>query len=144
MTYTDACKSIESVLLAMGDEHLVRLMRSIDESWSRFDGLFTPITIGDLMCDTFRDHEDIVDACLAIGATDYEDVVREGHYGCWESGKDEDMVDDAKFYADDAAEWLLDHDELIDNLWWTNEAAPEVVKRICDEYWDGVMPEKTA
>lgn len=142
--YADACKSIENVLLAMGDDHMVRLMTSIDEHFSRFDGLFTPITIGDLACDRFRDRTDIVDACLAIGATDYEDVVRWNPNGGWESGKPEDMVDDAKLFADDAAEWLLDHDDEIEFLWWTNEAAPEVIKRICDEYWNSVMDDEPA
>lgn len=141
--YADACKRIENILLAMGDEHLVRLMTSIDEFSGAFDGRFRTMTIGDVVCDTFGDRTDLADACLAIGATDYEDLVRKTPEG-WESGKAEDMVDDAKLYADDAAEWLLDHDGDIEFLWWTNEAAPEIIKRICDEYWEGVMEDEPA
>ena len=140
--YSETCNEVLNVLLAMEDDDLVHLMRSIDERTSKFDGLFTPIEIGDLISDQYRDVEDVADACLAIGATDYSDLVRYNINGGWESGKDEDMIEDAKFWADDAAEWLLDQPEDdIPLLWWTDEMAMHEVIRISNEYWDTVLDE---
>lgn len=145
--YTDACKEIESILTSMTDSDLVDLMRSIDCFSTKFDGLFSPVSIGDLIEGGY-DGTDIADACIACGAKDYESEVRHGINGGWKSASLEDMAEDARFYADDAAEWLLDHGEDAEFLDWpiethyefgrTRVESPtmEKVLAIYEQYWD--------
>lgn len=135
--YAEACKKIEAILNDMPDDDLVYLMESIGSIGNKFDGLFLPITIGELMEGGY-DREDLVDACLAIGATDYDDRVRYDINGGWTSAAIEDMAADAHLYADDAAEYIMANEWDIELLDWPNNS---ILARICDivkNYWDSV------
>lgn len=129
--YASACKEIENILTGMTDDELVSLMCSIDHLSSRFDGLFITMSIGDLLEGDY-DPMDIADACIACGATDYDSEVRRDINSGWKSV--EDMAEDARFYADDAAEWLLDNGYDAEFLYWPTNIQ-DAVYGIYDRYW---------
>ena len=156
--YADACKEIENIITAMPDGALVDLMASIDWVFGRFDGLFRVLTIGEMM-EADYDADEIIEACLSIGATDYNDSVRKDPscVGGWKPCDLASMTEDARFWADDAAEWLLDNGDKIDSLEWpakchfdmyghlyTDTPEMDAVYEIYDRYWASVMDDEPA